>query len=400
MLCINVFILTNRNNGYKYFPYKTYSQLYVTDSTLYLQDVHFDADTLQLFFSLPLASSVYKVVIDDSISNASVTSIDNSINITLRNNIHQYKLLPSNSSRSAIVVQADHDKGTGINELIYCSLPGPQIKVSSYNTWTKGIASFSKQEVKNGEEFLKKNTFAFSANTDSARLMEVCRLISSLRPNLHGMKADKASAQSPYQQVQLARQNKVNLNCGNYSAIFYFICSVLHLPNRLITFCGPSGNWQYGVHYYNEIYLREKQEWVLCDGLNNNYMPHDSLRFYNAADINKLAHTNSFKNKYVYTFQEGILKEVPYDSVNYWHWYYNRNNADLRYWHPGDDLHDTKWTYLKDFYSFNRNFDFYSDIHANDWLKIIIKITAFYLMLIIIALYIVSEIKSLRQGLK
>ena len=219
-------------------------------------------------------------------------------------------------------------------------------------------------------------------------------MISALRPNPNGLKAAEVSILSPYAQLQLAIRNKVNLDCGNYSAMLYFFCSILHLPNRAVTFSGPAGNWRYGVHYYNEIYLREKQQWVLCDGLSNNYMPHDSVRFYNAADINQMAHLNSFHDKYVYTFGDGILKEVPYDSLNYWHWYYNRNNADLRYLHPGNNSQDGKWTYLIDFYSFSRNFDLYSNMNQNDWQKIITKMTAFYLMLIALAFYIWYEIKN------
>lgn len=367
---------------------------------MYLGDVNFKADTLELFFSLGLPSAKYWVIIDDSITNGFIVPANNSLHISLMPGIYQYKLVAEDNKQPAIIVQADHaidPENNYINEFIYCNLPGPQIKVSSFKTWTKGIASFTDDEVKNANEFLTNNTHAFSANTDSARLMEVCRVISALRPNINGIKAFEVSALSPYKQLQLARQNKVNLDCGNYSVMIYFFCSVLNLPNRVITFSGPAGNWRYGVHYYNEVYLREKQQWVLCDGLSNNYMPHDSIHFYNAADVNKLAHLNSFKDKYVYTFEHDSLKRVAYDSLNYWHWYYNRNNADLRYIHPGNNQHDSRWTYLKDFYSFSRNFDFYSDVNANDWLKIIVKMIAFYFLIIVTVLYIMFEIRTFRS---
>lgn len=401
LLCVNAYILIHRNDGYKYFPYKTYSQLYVTDSTFYLQNVFFDADTLQLFFSCKPSSPSYKLLVDDTITNKLIVSTNNSMRIPLKNNIHKYTLSDANNKQTAITIEADHDKSSApeiINEFIYCSLPGPQIKVSEYKTWTKGIEAFTDKDIKNAHTFLRENTRAFSATTDSARLMEICKVISALRPNSHGMKAAEASALSPLQQLQLARQNKVNLNCGNYSAMIYFFCSILHLPNRLVTFSGPAGNWQYGVHYYNEIYLREKQQWVLCDGLSNTYMVYDSVRLYNAADVYKMAHLNSFKNKYVYTFHHDTLQSVPYESVNYWHWYYNRNNANIRYWHPGSNMNDNKWSYLKDFYSFSRNFDFYSDVNSNDWLKIIIKIISFYSFLIILVFYTWLEIKKLLKS--
>ena len=397
LLALNSFILIRRNDGYKYFPYKTYSQLYVTDSTLYLNDIFFDGDTLQLFFSLRLPSPAYRLFVDDRNAEKTITSVNNSVSLLLSDNIHLYNLIPVDNKQPAITIQADHDKAANINELIYSSLPGPQIKVSPYQIWTKGIESFTAEEVKNANEFLKKNTKAFSANTDSARLMEVCKVISPLRPNPDGMNAAEASGLSPFKQLQLSLQHKVNLNCGNYSAMLYFFSSVLGLPNRIVTFSGPAGNWRYGAHYYNEIYLREKQQWVLCDGLNNNYLPHDSIRFYNAADVYKMAHLNSFKNKYVYTLIRNSLQRVPYDSVIYWHWYYNRNNANLRYWYPGSQMHDTRWNYLSDFYSFSRNFDFYSDENSNDWLKIIIKMAAFYLLLTTVVFYVCWEIKNLTK---
>lgn len=398
MLSINGYILIYRNEGYKYFPYKTYSQLYVTDSTLYLQDVNFDADTLKLLFSLQLPSAKYKLIIDDSITGKFTAPANKSLHVPLEENIHEYKLVPADNEPE-IVVQVDHEKTSPgyLNEFIYCNLPGPHIKVSAYNIWAKGIKSFNNEEVRNANEFLRKNTKAFSAATDSARLMEICRVIAALRPNIHGMNAAEVSMLSPFKQLQLAKQNKVNLNCGNYSAMLYFFCSVLDLPNRVVNFSGPAGNWQYGAHYYNEIYLREKQQWVLCDGLNNNYMPHDSVRFYNAADVYKMAHLNAFKNKYVYTFTLDSLETVTYGSVNYWHWYYNRSNADLRYWRPGNDMHDSRWNYLSDFYSFSRKYDLYSDVNANDWLKIAIKMSAFYSLIAIAVLYIWFEIKIFRS---
>ena len=176
LFSINVFILIARNNGYKYFPYKTYSQLYVTDSTLYLKDLHFDADTLQLFFSLMVPAIEYKLIIDDSISGGNAESENNSIRFPLKKDFHQYKLIDSNNE-SIVIIQVDHSKVSEddfINELIYCNLPGLQIKVSSYNAWTKGTESFSFEEIRNGTDFLGRNTKAFSAKTDSARLMEVC----------------------------------------------------------------------------------------------------------------------------------------------------------------------------------------------------------------------------------
>ncbi|GEO08468.1 hypothetical protein SAE01_09640 [Segetibacter aerophilus] len=400
MLFINVYILVNRNKGFKYFPFKSYSQLYVTDSTLYLENVQFNNDTLALLFSLKLPATNYRLIVDE-ITNAGLISSDNKqLHIPLLKNIHSYQLIPADTNQLEITLQIDHSQNTDgnfTNEFIYCNLPGPQIKVSDYNLWTRGISSLNSNEVENGNELLAENTSAFSALTDSARLVEVCRLISKLRPNKNGIKASTVSMQPAYDQLKYAMQNKINLDCGNYSVMIHYLCNLLGLPSRVITFSGPAGNWQYGVHYYNEVNLREKQQWVLCDGVSNAYMPHDTIRFYNAADVYKMAHVNSFNNKSAYTFEGNSLKEVRYDSLSYWHSYYNRNNANLCYLHPGTGVQDGKLNYVKDFYSFDRNFDFYSDINQNDWMKICIKLAAFYLMLIVALTYFVWEINRNRK---
>ena len=368
----------------------------MTDSSLYIKDLHFNKNTLDIFFSSKLPQSGYKLIIDNGSSLGLVIPSNNTLHIPLQNKIHEYKLVPVQERELEVKLQIDHSQNSPhefINEFIYCNLPGPQIKVSDYKLWTKGIESFSKSEVESGKEFLKNNTAALLADTDSDRVIEVCRILSMLRPNKNGIKASEASLQRPYQQLLLAMQHKINLDCGNYSAMFYYLCTVLQVPNRVITFAGPAGNWQYGVHYYNEVYLREKQQWTLCDGLAETYMPHDSLRFYNAADIKKMALINGFSNKYVYTYQKDSLREVRYDGLHYWHWYYNRNNANLCYVHPGTGLQNGSWNYLKDFYSFQRNFDFYSDANQNDWSKIFIKMSAFYLLLLVTIFYLIHEIK-------
>lgn len=369
---------------------------------MYLMEVNFNNDTLNLSFSLKPDTDDYHLIIDDNLSRGLIKPTGYSLHVPLFNDAHVYKLIPTNKKELEITIQVDHSTNGGIsyiNELIYCNLPGPNIKVSQYQLWKKGINSFSADEVRNGIAFITKNTAAFSASSDSAKLMQVCRLISNLRPNTHGIKAGEVSLQSPYKQLQMAMQHKINLDCGNYSVMLHYLCSVLSLPNRVVTFSGPAGNWQYGVHYYNEVYLSEKQQWVLCDGLSNTYMPHDSLRFYNAADVNKMAHINSFSYKYVYTFEENNLKRVTYDSLKYWHWYYNRNNANLCYLHPGTGVQAGSWNYLKDFYSFNRNFDFWSDMNQNDWFKIIVKMIAFYLFVFAVIGYGLWEIKTINQTL-
>lgn len=120
LICINAYILVHRNEGYKYFPYKTYSQLYVTDSTLYLSDVFFAADTLQLFFSLTLPSPEYKLSVDNKVTDKTFVPVNNSLHIPLEVNYHLYKLIAADKKKPEIEIQVDYNKPAEINELLYC----------------------------------------------------------------------------------------------------------------------------------------------------------------------------------------------------------------------------------------------------------------------------------------
>lgn len=130
---INAWILLHRNEGYKYFPFKSYSHLYVTDSAFYLKDVNFKKNTLDLSFSLTPLSRHYTLIIDDTISRGTINADSNLLGNPLLNKIHTYTLLPLGTAELAITIQVGDDKNDGddyTNELIFYNLPGPNIAVS------------------------------------------------------------------------------------------------------------------------------------------------------------------------------------------------------------------------------------------------------------------------------
>lgn len=393
--CINAYILFQRNNGYKYFPFKTYSELYVLDSILYLKDIHFNGDSLQLFFSKPLPGKNYSLNIDNVFLANILTSNANEIIVPLQKDFHIYKLSPG-SLGIDITLKVDHNTTSKptVNELLFCSLPGPQTKVSPYETWSNTRAVFSTAEYSSAAELLKKYTNAYNVNTDSARVLAIEKFVASLQSNPNGIDAYELGKQIPLQQIDSAMQQKAQLLCGNYATIVYFLCCTMNMTNRVVTYRGPAGNWQYGMHYFNEIYLREKQQWVLVDAMNNIYMPHDSLRYYNAVDVKKMTQVNGFAGKKAFSFLGDSIREVAYDSINEKHIYYNQSGANLCFLHPGADLNVSAWKNFIEFYSFSRDYDFYSDANSNDWFKIIVKEIAFVVLAILLIAYFVFEIKQ------
>ncbi|MGI8636897.1 MAG: hypothetical protein ACR2KZ_16000, partial [Segetibacter sp.] len=60
-----------------------YSEVYVTDSSLDIQDVHFNKDTLDLVFSLKLSKTGYHLVIDNGPFSALIVSQNDRLHIPL-----------------------------------------------------------------------------------------------------------------------------------------------------------------------------------------------------------------------------------------------------------------------------------------------------------------------------
>lgn len=398
LLAVNLYIFYNRDNGYRYQAYKTYPELYVTDSSLYLQNMVFTTDSLKLQFSLPLSIKGYKVN-----NGAVLYPKHTNITIPVKAGINRYDIIPLDAAALPIHIIADHSAIAGStpqaydNEFIYCNLPGPQIKVSPLTIWMKGSERFSKDELQYAVSLLKANTRVFEASTDSARLMEIARYVQKLPCNTQ---APTWAGTSPMLQIKLAQQHKVNLLCGNYCVIFFYLCSAIHMPNRGVTYLGHGESWHYGAHYLNEIYLREKQQWVIADGMSNIYMPHDSIRYYNLADVKKMAATNGFGYKYAHRFVNDTLQECLYDTINYWHNYYNLSNARIGYIIPGKDIEVGHIKSMYEFYSFATNFYFYSDTESNNWLLIFIKMAAFTGFIIAFIFCIVTGLQASRKKRK
>ena len=389
---INIYIFVNRNNGFKYFPFKTYSELYVTDSSFYIKNMQFVKDSLHIIFSKKLSSSKYFLSVDSLHDATTISTNQNEITIPLLQNFHHYFINCSGTQAKEIQLNIDHSNSA--NEFIYSNIPGPQISVSSYNTWFKKKEIFTNTEYKTGDSLLRKYTHVFDANTDSAKVLEIAKFISLLHSNPKGISSEVVASKNALQQIDLALENKAELLCGNYTSIFYFLCTVAGIPCRVITYRGPAGNWQYGVHYYNEVYLHNKEQWALVDATNNIYLPHDSSQFYNAADVKKMVQVNGFLNKSAFSFVKDSLSNVPYNSINAKHIYYNSSNANICFIHPGADLKESWWANFIDFYSFNRDYDFYSDVNSNNWFKIMIKETFFFLNVLLLIAYLFFEIKT------
>lgn len=391
-------MLLHRNEGYKYYPYKSVSELYVVDSSLYLKDLHFKGDSVNLIFSKNMQQHEELEsweVHADSVPLGFAKTKYNQITIALKQGIHRYTIT-SIVNKQTIQLTIDHSNYNNqySNEFLYCNLPGPQIKTGALNTWhtDKGFSAVEKQQA---VELLKQKTNFNKDSSDFYNTLTISKFITTLCKNPNGLHPYKVSEFRPYDQIQQALNCKANLACGNYAAMIGYLFSVAKIPNRLVTFAGPAGNWQYGIHYYNEVYLREKEQWVLIDASNNIIMPFDSVthQFLNAVSINHLIKLKSTNGKLTYTFKNDSIQIVPYNSINNQHIYYNQSNANLSFLNADADVTNSSFRGFIEFYTFNRDCIFYSNINRNDWFKIITKELFALAFLLTLGCYLIAEIR-------
>lgn len=362
----------------------------------------FDGDSVVLSFSAPLCKEGYSVSISDMPTFYAALKFpqENNFSLPLAKGYHEYVINPANKNYLPIIVKIDHSayNGQSQNEFLYCNFPGPNITVSPMAIWNNA-KGFSTDEIAKGEQILKDSTNIFSTTNHFDKAIELCKFTTKVVSNPKGIHAYKMSEFRPYEQLQQGLQSKADLACGNYAAIVHYLAVVAGLPNRVVTFVGPAGNWAYGVHYYNEIYLREKQQWVLIDAANKVFMPHDSLgKYYNAADLKKIVQLNGFDNKQTYGFKNDSVINIAYNTINAPHIYYNQSNADLCYLYADADVTISPVRNLIQFYTFSRNAGYYSDANRNNWCKIVIKEVALLSLFVLFAIYLFAEFRNRKSA--
>lgn len=394
LLILNGYILLHRNEGFKYYPLRTYSEIYQTDSSFFIKNIFFTNDSVQFTFSQKPKTDEY------ILENKKIKTAGNRISFPLKENFHIYTLIPSGGNFENLIFHIDHSKNgqqSFTNEFLFSNIPGPGISATPLNIWEKGIEQFAAPEIEKGRKLLHEKTNISKATSDSAKLMEIASFISTIHSNPSGIEVKKMNGLSPYLQMTESLKSNAQLDCGNYSQMLAYLCDIESLPNRRVTYRGPDGNWRFGVHYMNEIYIREKQCWILADALNTIYWPHDSINTYNAVSIKKIFEVNGMAGKKVFTFQHDSMALKNYSALAYWHQYYNTSNASIAFLFPGKEIQKNMFHDLLDFYTFTHHEIWYNDNKQNNWPLIILKIISFYSLIILIASLIISEMKFLKK---
>ncbi|TDH26166.1 hypothetical protein EXU57_11790 [Segetibacter sp. 3557_3] len=391
LLISNLYILVNRNNGYRYYPYKTYAQLYVSDSTLQIAALNFSNQTLDIVLSHFPGAAQWSLFIDNTFTKTINTS-NKVITIPILVRAHRYELRPVDSNAAnRIKLVVDHSptaKGFD-NEFIYANIPGPGTETLPLSRWQTPISSFTAAELRSATELINGPIGILATDNDLTKTLKIGRHLRKLRVSNNGVDVTSLNL-SPLKQLELSVKQDVNINCGNYTAMFHFLGTIAGLTTRAVTFAGPQGNWHYGNHYYNEVYLHKQQQWSLIDNLNNVFLPHDTTRFYNAVDVKKMASVNGFENKFCYDLNSDTPRLVPYKANGYFHEYYNLSDADISFPTKGVQP-KSGLTLLFEFYFPSADFAYYSDKKANNLFKLAAKYIFLLGLIIAVFLYLNRE---------
>lgn len=392
-------VILQRNHGYKYTWFVDYDKLYANHEMLYVKSMQFEKDTCLLQLSKPGIAGVEKLTIDDSVKG-DVFAKENQLAFVMKPGVHVYAFTGKNSWGMQLDYVCTTQEANCLNEMLWCTLPWPDDEPLSAKTWDQSEKIFSSNDLLRGRKMLQSMAGWKQGNNDSTALMAIARICSSLQSEPVSVKplAIEQGTVSPDSFINYVVKNKPRLNCGNYAYIIRFLSAAAGLANRSLAFKGgDEKSWSYGVHYFNEIYLAEQNKWVLADGLNNLFLPHDSCgRKLNAADVFKIMLSGGrpyglwgFGN-----FHDSLQQKPLQEWYEPLKRYYANPYAMLHYEVPSKITATSSIAQKLSFYGFNQYEMVYSDRHHNHWGKIILKLVLFYAFIIVgmgLALRLVLE---------
>ncbi|MEO7209757.1 MAG: hypothetical protein ABIY35_02335, partial [Chitinophagaceae bacterium] len=136
LILMNGYILLHRNEGFKYYPLKTYSEIYQADSSFFIKNIFFTNDSVQFTFSMKPTADQYLL------ENKKVDVIGYSITFPLQKSFHEYTLMPADGRSKNIIFHIDHTENSPhnfTNEFLNSNIPGPEISTTPLHIWENGI---------------------------------------------------------------------------------------------------------------------------------------------------------------------------------------------------------------------------------------------------------------------
>jgi hypothetical protein len=339
LLATNIWIAMHKQEGFGYKRFATYDELYVPLEKQFIREVQFIGDTVVISFAHVLtAGSKWPYVVDDSTNYEAIVKGNQAL-ARLERGIHRYTFQSIGTNQPSIDLWIDYEctsptqtANNCLNELLYSNIPILNIEPKSFQIWWSK-QSFSAKQLAGGMTMLSTVRRA----DESRKALAVAAILDKMNHQDNGEPwADSLVYQlSPDSLIRRVIYDGNHVDCGEFTWFGHYLFNALEIPNRSVSLNANRINYRTGVHYLLEVYLPQRQEWGVIDGLLKLYLPQDSSgRMLNAADIHKLMASGSgLKEFSAVRIVNGEPKLVPLSNwYSMLRLYYANPYSNLNYW--------------------------------------------------------------------
>ncbi len=173
------------------------------------------------------------------------------------------------------------------------------------------------------------------------------------------------------------------------ASIYSFFLHVQNIPSRLVTLEGKINEVYRAGHVFNEIYLKDQQQWVFSDLTSGAILVRNQKGTY----LNTLDFYQAYKDDFKYEFTGMDTAAGNKHLESFYDYYFQSNNNIVFYFKDqfSTDTYDFK-TKLKRYLFPRPTFAVYGGNSAGDNFKFHIKQFAFLLLILFIVYWIISTI--------
>ena len=111
----------------------------------------------------------------------------------------------------------------------------------------------------------------------------------------------------------MAMSGKSGVYCANHAEIFAFFATAAGVPVRIVDVAGRHLGTPIAAHAFNEVFIREANEWAYVDlQLNIASVWDDQSGFLDGADIMNRLSVDALEGPVATTIEQGQLRNAPF----------------------------------------------------------------------------------------
>lgn len=395
LLAINFWIFIDRNEGYSYTLHYSYDALYRSPDKPVITNVQYNGGDSVIIFVHNTQKNKH---------SGEATNIQ--IPLKLKEGKHHYHPTAGTDTldigifyiRSKTYKIHQRTQSSDV-EVFYSNLPIGQYNTADINQWARVPATVNKQEIIASKALLNDSMKISECTTDIERYKRIALFLLKKLHRHKGIPSDSMNGMSPYQQLQYVMTGKSWLWCGNLSEILSFFCNTAGMPTRAIDLKGNIGNVLTSGHSFNEVYIKDLEQWVLVDLTPGLVLLQNAEGHYlNAADLYHL-HGKNTKGLTVTMFRNDSLVNTDYREVGTFYDQCFFSGSKLLYYFSSqfNNNHYSRLNKLKRYLKRSPTVVQYGASIENDNRKFYIKQFVFIALICFVLLWMILKIQEQRE---